>query len=399
MKSSSDTPARHAVSRRAVLSAGLLAPLAATPSLAAGLRTPKPSLASLAQAKGLLFGSAVGAGPKGSLTGSLDDPLYCAILARECGLIVPENELKWYVVRAQGPRAFDFGPADRIAAFAKAHGQAMRGHTLLWHHPQWFPDWLKSYDFGAQPAEAAARLVTGHVQALCARYPQMISWDVVNETIDPQDGSIRHTVLSDAMGQDAVLDLAFQVARQAAPKARLAYNDYMSWEAGNEKHRYGVLKLLEGFRKRGTPVDALGVQSHIGAENADTFTGFGRPQEKEWRAFLDEVTGMGYDLLVTEFDFHDKGLPYDFAARDAAVAAYGKAYLDLMLSYGQTKEVLAWGMVDKYSWLQNQWLRQDGKPKRPTLYGDDYRPKALRTAIAQALAAAPKRQRSTPSKQ
>ncbi|PLR22672.1 glycosyl hydrolase [Caulobacter zeae] len=399
MKSSIDNPARQAVSRRAVLSAGLLAPLAATPSLATGLRTPKPSLASLAQAKGLWFGSAVGAGPKGSLTGSLDDPLYCEILARECGLIVPENELKWYVVRAEGPQAFDFGPADRIAAFAKAHGQAMRGHTLLWHHPQWFPDWLKSYGFGAQPAEAAARLVTGHIQALCARYPQMISWDVVNETVDPQDGSIRRTVLSDAMGQDAVLDLAFQVARQAAPKARLAYNDYMSWEAGNEKHRYGVLKLLEGFRKRGTPVDALGVQSHIGAENADTFTGFGRPQEKEWRAFLDEVTGMGYDLLITEFDVHDKGLPYDFAARDAAVAAYGQAYLDLMLSYGQTKEVLAWGMVDKYSWLQNQWLRQDGKPKRPTLYDDAYRPKALRTAIAQALVAAPKRQRSTPSKQ
>jgi endo-1,4-beta-xylanase len=152
-----------------------------------------------------------------------------------------------------------------------------------------------------------------------------------------------------------------------------------------------VLKLLEGFRKRGTPVDALGVQSHIGAENADSFTGFGRPQEKEWRAFLDEVTGLGYDLAITEFDVHDKGLPLNFAVRDAAVASYGRAYLDLMLDYRQTKEVLAWGLVDKYSWLQNQWLRQDGQPKRPTPYDDAYRPKALREAVAAAFRAAPKR--------
>lgn len=348
-------------------------------------------LRDLAQAKGLYFGSAVPAGPPGSTQGPFEDVRYKAILARECGLLVPENELKWYVVRLAGPESFDFSRADRIAAFARENGQALRGHTLLWHHPQWFPAWTKTYDFGAQPAQAAAKMVTEHIQALCARYPQMISWDVVNETVDPKDGSIRSTFLSDAMGKEEVLDLSFHVAREAAPKARLVYNDYMSREVGNEKHRYGVLKLLEGFKKRGTPVDALGVQSHIGAENADTFTGFGKPQEKEWTAFLNDVTGMGYDLLVTEFDVHDKGLPAEFAPRDAAVAAYAKAFLDQMLSYRQTKEVLAWGMIDKYSWLQGQWLREDKLPKRPTLYDDDYKPKPLREAVAAALRAAPAR--------
>jgi len=375
------------LSRRDLLAAGAAAAFAG-PALAASDETP---LRDLAKAKGLYFGSAVGAGPKGAITGSFEDPRYRQILARECGLLVPENELKWYVVRAKGPQAFDFERADRIAAFAKENGQALRGHTLLWHHPQWFPAWTKTYDFGARPAEAAAKMVTEHIQTLCARYPQMISWDVVNETVDPKDGSIRSTFLSDAMGKEAVLDLAFHVARDAAPKARLVYNDYMGQEVGNEQHRAGVLKLLEGFKKRGTPVDALGIQSHIGAENADTFTGFGKPQEKAWTEFLNEVTGMGYDLLVTEFDVHDKGLPAEFAPRDAAVAAYAKAYLDQILSYRQTKEVLAWGMVDKYSWLQNQWYRQDKLEKRPTLYDDTYKPKPLREAVAAALRAAPAR--------
>lgn len=381
---------RSAISRRQALTLGAaVATLAAAPAWA----SPTPSLGQMARDNGLYFGSAVGAGPVGSITGSFEDAKYREILAGECGLLVPENELKWYVVRAAGPQSFDFSRADRIAAFAKANGQALRGHTLLWHHPQWFPDWIKTYDFGSGPARAknAEAMLVQHIDTLCKRYPQMISWDVVNETVDPADGSIRHTVFSDAMGQHQVLDTAFHTARAAAPQARLVYNDYMSWEVGNEKHRYGVLKLLEGFKTRGTPVDALGVQGHIGAENADSFTGFGRPQEKEWRAFLDEATGMGYDLLITEFDVHDKGLPADFGPRDAAVAAYGKAYLDLMLSYRQTKEVLAWGMVDKYSWLQNQWLREDKKPKRPTLYDDNYQPKPLREAIAAALRAAPVR--------
>jgi len=379
------------ISRRGALGLGAAsAALAAAPVFAAEAPA-SPSLAKLAHDKGLWFGSAVGAGPPGAITGSFEDPRYRALLAQECGVLVPENELKWYVIRAAGPQVFDFSRADRIAAFAKANGQALRGHTLLWHHPQWFPGWIKTHDFGPQPKAAAEAMLVEHINRLCQHYPQMISWDVVNETVDPADGAIRKTVFSDILGQHETLDLAFHTARAAAPRARLVYNDYMSWEVGNEKHRYGVLKLLEGFRKRGTPVDALGVQSHIGAENADTFTGFGRPQEKEWRAFIDEATGMGYDLLITEFDVHDKGLPLDFAARDAAVAAYGKAYLDLMLSYRQTKEVLAWGMVDKYSWLQDQWLREDKKPKRPTLYDDAYQPKPLREAVAAAFRAAPSR--------
>lgn len=374
------------LSRRDLLAAGAASALAGPAFAAQG-----PSLRELAQAKGLLFGSAVPAGPRGATTGPFEDAKHREILARECGVLVPENELKWYVVRARGPQDFDFERADRIAEFAKANGQALRGHTLIWHHPQWFPNWVKGHDFGPKPAEAAAKMVTEHIQALCQRYPQMVSWDVINETVDPKDGSIRSTFLSDAMGKEEVLDLSFHVAREAAPKARLVYNDYMSQEVGNEKHRYGVLKLLEGFKKRGTPVDALGVQSHIGAENADSFTGFGKPQEKEWTAFLNDVTGMGYDLLITEFDVHDKGLPYDFGPRDAAVAAYAKAFLDQMLSYRQTKEVLAWGMIDKYSWLQGQWLREDKKPKRPTLYDDNYQPKPLREAVAAALKAAPAR--------
>ena len=382
---------RPLLSRRGFVgsAAAVAATACATPTLA---RAPELSLAALAKAKGLQFGSAVGAGPVGSLTGSFEDARYRQVLADECGVLVPENELKWYVLRPDA-KTFAFERADRIAAFAKAHDIALRGHTLLWHHPKWFPAWLNAHDFGkgpAAPANAEALLVN-HITTVMARYPQIHSWDVVNETVDPRDGAPRHTVLSDAMGVERTLDVAFHAARAAGPKTQLVYNDYMGWEAGNEAHRAGVLKLLEGFRKRETPVDALGVQSHLGTEAPSAPGSLGRPQEKAWRAFIDEVTGMGYDLLITEFDVNDRDLPADIAVRDAAGAAVAKAYLDLMLDYRQTKAVLAWGMVDKYSWLQNFTPREDGLAKRATLYDDAYRPKPLREAVAAAFRAAPSR--------
>ena len=83
-------------------------------------------------------------------------------------------------------------------------------------------------------------------------------------------------------------------------------------------------------------------------------------------------------------------------ARDAAVADLARRYFDVMLSYPQLRYVMAWGLVDKYSWLQGRWPRADGLAKRPNPYDDDYRPKPLREAIAAAFRAAPPRPQWSP---
>lgn len=347
-----------------------------------------PSLHALAGAKGMRFGSAVGAGQPGTVTASLDDPRYREVLARECGVLVHENELKWYVLRPDAA-TYDYARADRVMDFAAEHGMDVRGHTLLWHHPRWFPAWIETHDYGARPATEAERMVTEHIQAIVDRYGDRIySWDVVNETVDENTGELRRTALSRHLGDEAIIDLAFHTAREAAPNAQLVYNDYMSWEAGHEAHQAGVLRLLEGMKARGVPIDALGVQSHIGSGNSDDSVGFDTAREDNWRRFMDEVTGMGLDVVISEFDVHDKNLPVDIPSRDQAVAELARRYLDLMFSYPQTKDVLAWGMVDSYSWLQTHWVRPDGVAKRPTPYDADYQAKPLRDAIADAFIAA-----------
>ena len=105
------------------------------------------------------------------------------------------------------------------------------------------------------------------------------------------------------------------------------------------------------------------------------------------------VTGLldgqvDYDLVITEFDVKDKALPADIAIRDAAVADFTKRYFEIMLEYEQLGDILAWGMVDPFSWLQGFAPRDDGLEVRCCPYDADYRAKPLRTALAEVFAQA-----------
>lgn len=371
-----------ALDRRTLLAGGAAALL----PLPAAATTRIPGLNTLAGQKGMRIGSAFAWSPPGADAGSFANPAYAALLQRDCGLLVPENQLKWQATRP-APDRFDFTHFDAMLDWATAHRMAMRGHTLLWHKSQYFPRWLNDHDFGATPRREAERLLTTHIDTICHRYAGRIgSYDVVNETVDERTGALRETSLSRAFGgTEAMLDHAFHTARAAAPHAQLVYNDYMSWEPGNERHRDGVLRLLEGFRKRGVPVDALGVQSHIEPMGDAPAGTLAAAQEKPWRAFLDAVTGMGYALLITEFDVADQRLPTDVAVRDRMVADYAGVYLDVMFGYRQLRDMLFWGMCDKYSWLKGFKPRKDGKTPRVTPYDDGFQPKPLHGTVGSKL--------------
>jgi endo-1,4-beta-xylanase len=349
------------------------------------------SLDAIARRSGRRFGSAVAWSPPGTDAGSITNPRYAALLERECSLLVPENQLKWQWVR-RSPDKFDFRAFDAIADYATGHGFKLRGHTLFWTPTKWYPKWLAETQF--RSVAEAEKLLTEHVRTVCSRYGTRIySYDVVNEAVQPETGAIRYTNVTRALGGEAFLDLMFHTTREAAPHAQLVYNDYMSWERNSEDetHMKGVLRLLEGFRKRGTPVDAVGVQSHIRLLKPLGVAAIVRESEGPWRRFLDEVVGMGYQLVITEFDVNDRMAPTAVAARDRMVADYARAYLDLMLSYPQLGDVLCWGMCDRYSWLDGFDPRADKTLTRGTPYGANFRPKLLRGAIADAFAHASSR--------
>lgn len=369
------------VSRRNVL--GMLAGASLLPQLS--FAAEEESLNTLAKRRGLRFGNAIANAPD-----RFGDPAYRALMARECGVIVCENETKWQALEpAKGK--LNFAPADEMFGWAKSEGMLIRGHTLVWQPEKWLPKWVNEYNFGAKPKVEAERLLRQHITTVCRHFGKDIySYDVVNEAIDPATGDYRSNVFTRQLGAVEQLDMSFRVAQAEAPHAQLVYNDYMRWDKGSTKHRAGVLKLLHALKKKGTPVHALGLQSHIGSW--DEF-GTSKNALQEWRKFLDEVSGMGLDLLITEFDVNDRELPGDIAKRDAGVAALAREYLDLTLSYPNMRDFLLWGMADHVSWLQtwDEAPRKDKLPMRPAPYDAKLQAKPLRTAIAESFKAMPMR--------
>jgi endo-1,4-beta-xylanase len=352
------------------------------------------SLDALAKAKGFVgFGSCIGGGAE-DFASSFSDGGVRGIHERECGIAVCENETKWVAVRPNS-KEYSFYLADRVVDWAQSHGMMMRGHTLLWNKTQYFPKWLQNYDFGPRPASEAERMLREHITTVCTHFgTRIFTYDVVNETVDEVTGEMRQSPFTKFLG-DATIDICFDAAHKAAPHAKLVYNDYMGWGPGSARHRDGVLKLLRRLKANKAPVHLLGVQSHIGPGNNVESQGsntFNAADQTSWKQFLDAVVALDLRLALTEFDVSERGTPSDIVTRDREMADLTRRYLDFMFAYRQTDYLMAWGMMDHYSWLQNFYgTRPDGMLKRPSPYDDNYQPKPMRQAIADAFRNAPMR--------
>ena len=348
----------------------------ASPSWHAEAAACEQSLNTLAVAKGLRYGAAA---QKAILA---RDPEFGTAFQCECGILVPELELKFAWLRPT-PDQFEFTAADWLEAFARAHGQLFRGHTLIWYKA--LPDWFS----GTVDATNGRSFLTDHVHTVVSHYRGRVqSWDVVNEAINPADGrpdALRKSRWLKAVGPEYI-DLAFHTAADADPSAMLVYNEtYLDYDDDRDNgQREAVLRLLQDFRTRGVPVHALGVQAHLrGVET--TFSA------RKLREFLAAVAAMGYRIIISELDVRDTELPADVTTRDNAVAAAYRDYLDAALDERAVIDVLTWGLSDKYSWLSSSRPRGDGLPLRPLPLDANLQPTPAYRAIASAFRGAPPR--------
>jgi endo-1,4-beta-xylanase len=367
-------PRRHVLANGlAALGTGIVMPLCAAAEPAEVL-----SLKRLAADKGLIYGTTI------SAQQILHDPAFIALVARQAGLVVPENDMKWQDINRGAPGKDDYGPADTIAGFAVENGMALRGHNVLWYHrtPSWF---LALPDRGAKE-----RAVIDRIETLVGRYRGIIhSWDVVNEPIEPKDGrpdGLRKAVFVEALGP-GYLDLAYRLTRATDPQARLVVNEY-GIELDSPEHetrRRVLLDLLQRMQKAGTPVDAVGIQAHLAAVGGPPFSAQG------FRRFLAEIAALGLTVQITELDVTDEDAPAGIAVRDRLVADTYRRFLDAALDEPAVKMVVTWGLSDRHSWIvrhetnQSRW-RKDGLPSRPLPFDVDLQPKPAFAAMAEAFA-------------
>jgi endo-1,4-beta-xylanase len=332
-------------------------------------------LRNVAARKHLLAGSAVS-------FRELQWPAFTELLAREASIVVPENEMKWQIIHPAADH-YDFRRGDALLAFARAHGQLVRGHNLCWHVQN--PSWLEQT---ATP-QNAERILQDHIATVAGHYAGKIqSWDVVNEAIQVKDGlpgGLRNTIWYRLLGP-SYIDIAYRSARAADPHALLTYNDYDLEQDSpeNEAKRNAVLGLVRSMRDRGVPVDAVGLQSHLHATEKPYYW-------KGLHRFVKNIEALDLQVFVTELDVNDRALPGDIAVRDRGVAKLYASYLHNILEHRAVKAVLTWGLTDRDSWLNRGSRRPDGLGQRSLPFDPDLHPTAAYFAMREAIVKAPAR--------
>lgn len=359
------------IRRRALLGgAGALAGLAVAPGLAQAAALPGLHVA--AAAKGRFYGAALHPDTLAH------DPQAMAHVPIECGMLGSQLAFKWAPLQPE-PNRFDWKQADQLLAYARTQHMPVRGHTLVWYQAN--PDWLVK---GLTKANAA-RILTQHIQTVVGHFRgQLVQWDVVNEALWPADGQpygLRDSLWLRTLGP-GYIDLAFHLCAAADPSALRCLNDY-GFDAGREapRKRDAMLTLLSSLLSRGVPVQAVGMQGHLDP-------GAGPIDQKALAAFCAAIAAMGLKIVITEMDVRDNSLPAAIIPRDAGVAAYGRAYLDVVLESQATLGVLTWGLSDRLTWLDWQIPRADHLPQRPLPLDTEMRRKPLWYAMREAFLAA-----------
>ena len=90
-------------------------------------------------------------------------------------------------------------------------------------------------------------------------------------------------------------------------------------------------------------------------------------------------------------DVLDDGLPKNRRKRDQMVADVYRRYLDVTLEEKAVKAVISFGLSDRYTWLQEDYPREDGAARRPLLFTESLKRKPAYRAVRNQLHGAPKR--------
>lgn len=368
---------RHArlQTRRQFLQQTAAASLAALPLSGLAQAQSAGTLKSAGASTGLLVGCCVHA------RGLRQDKDYAALVKQQMSILVAENEFKFGPLHP-APTTFFFDDADTIIHFAEQNGMKMRGHNFVWHRA--LPAWFATY----VTPQNAEQVLVNHIETVAGRYKGRIhSWDVVNEAIQVSDGlpgGMRNSPWQKVLPN--YIDIAFRTARRVDPHAILTYNDYdiEGEDAAATAKRAAVLELVRGMQKRGVPIDAVGIQSHVHAGPKYTYG-------PALQQFMKDVQELGLKMMLTEMDVNDRDLPADIPTRDKAVAETYASYLKTTLANKNVLALLTWGITDRSTWLNHEGARKDGQQERALPFDADLKPKLAFSAELNALQQAPLR--------
>jgi endo-1,4-beta-xylanase len=354
------------ITRRTVLKGGAGAVAAAAlsgPLADAALGAHKTPLWRAARSNGIVYGAA-------TASWQFEDDKYMAIIRRQAALLFTQDDFLWYTLKPSRNAPLDFTAGDKIVALAEANKQLLFGAHLVWD--EGFGDgWGEDEMFKLSEKEAR-EILFGTVEATVKRYKGRVAgWIVVNEGISNEGKRGMRTDYPwyQTIGRSYMRE-SYELVRSLDPDATLVLNEF-GFETVNQygdkpgPRRKAALQVIDELQKQHVPLDAFGIQAHLLADRFHE-----RFNAKAYRRFLAELADRGLDILITEMDVLDDGLPKNRAARDRAVAEIYKRYLDVTLREPAVKSVMTFGLSDTYTWLQEDMPREDGAHRHALPYDE-----------------------------
>lgn len=309
------------------------------------------------------------------------------IIAKEFNVITAENEMKWERVHpAENKWTFEGG--DRLVEFGQKHNMNIQGHVLVWHSQ--VPRSVFTDENGKQASkELLSKRMEKHIQTVVDRYKGKIqSWDVVNESITPEDG-FRKSKWLEIMGPE-FMEKAFHLAHEADPDCHLIYNDY---GMDDPKRRDFVVELVKKYQKKGVPIHGIGMQGHYNIETPDI---------KKIEASIEAFASTGLQVHFTELDIDV--LPYDWGrsaeistnveyreslnpyvdglpkeVNDKLTKRYEEMFKLFLKHRDNIDRITFWGVSDDTSWKNNFPMR--GRTNYPMLWDRQRKPKDAYFAV------------------
>jgi endo-1,4-beta-xylanase len=275
---------------------------------------------------------------------------YAQIAGDEFSSVTPESAMKFDRVEWKRNN-FDFSAGDAIVNFATLHNQRVHGHTLVWKHA--LPEWVKNFSGDSAAWES---ILKTHIQAVVSHYKGKVkSWDVVNEAIDDNDGSLVNkdkygpgsgSLWTQHLGTNYIVR-AFRYAHEADPGALLFYNDYGNDNGGwNTTKIKSVIAIVNSIKNSGGTISGIGIQMHV---NLTT-------DNNNIAASLKQLAATGLLIHISELDVsvNPSNNP-NFVYTDSFKALQSNKYQSIAEIYrasvpkAQQFGITTWEFSDAYS--------------------------------------------------
>ena len=240
-----------------------------------------------------------------------------------------ENDLKWpQWIDTRENSVYSRAQALEGLLWLREHGLPTRGHVLVW--PGWnnLPDIVRDLRGTPRQGEIPG-LVLDHIRDIGAATREWVrEFDVLNEPFTNHD-------LMDLFGPEIMVDW-FKVAREVMPGVALYLNDFSNHDATTDaRHVEHFASTARYLLSNGAPLDALGLQAHIG----------GRPNDPEnVLAVLDSYwSEFKLPVRITEFDIR--------TTDEELQADYTRDFLILAFSHPSVIGIQHWGFWERSHWI------------------------------------------------